>query len=219
MGGDVDNALRNVGAQAKELFGVELGGEALRQMGDFAAELLKWNRIYNLTSIREPQKVAELHILDSVALVPHLPQGVSVLDVGTGGGFPGIPLAIGREDLRLVLVDRTEKKVTFLKAACARLGLAGRVVALHRRLDGHPEEEGIDTASVVVSRAFAPPFEWFSLARHYLAEGGMAVAMLGAELPNLGQLAAALESPSESFQLITYRLPSGADRALLFWRP
>jgi 16S rRNA (guanine527-N7)-methyltransferase len=141
-----------------------------------------------------------------------------MLDVGTGGGFPGIPVAVARPDVQAILVDRTEKKVLFLKAERARLGLP-KVEPLHLRLEGHPEAEGIAPVDLAVSRALMAPAEWFRLARPYVASGGSVVAMLGSEIPALDALAEGLGATPDAFELRSYQLPSGARRALLTWRP
>lgn len=215
MDSAVDKSLRMVVSEAKAQFGVEVGEAAREQLAAFVQDLLKWNRRFNLTAITAPDAVAELHLLDSLSVLPHIGQGLEVLDVGSGGGFPGIPLAILRPDLRVRMVDRTEKKIAFLKVVIARLGL--RAEAVHQRLEGRPDQEGLGLVDVAVARAFAAPLPWFSLARNYLREGGRAIAMLGSELPDLPALAAALQSPEERFRLEAYRLPSGAARATLIW--
>src|SRR3979409_337267 len=93
-----------------------LDAEQLKLRGRHVDLLLKWNKSINLTAITDPDEVVEKHVLDSLALAPVLPSG-SLLDVGTGAGFPGIPVAIARPELEVVLVDSVQKKVAFLKNA------------------------------------------------------------------------------------------------------
>ena len=96
-----------------------------RQLADYLALLAKWNKTYNLTAIREPSRMVTHHALDSLAAIPHLPSRTSLrlLDVGSGGGLPGIPIAIARPDWRVVMVDPNHKKAAFLTQAAIELGL------------------------------------------------------------------------------------------------
>ncbi len=213
MIGSVESALRSIARVAEVQFGVALSDERLGLMGRFIQELLKWNARINLTSITEVQAVAELHILDSLSVASQLRDGATLLDIGTGGGFPGLPLAIARPDLEVRLVDRTEKKILFLKNVIARLGL-GNVRAMQVRVEGAPEGEGVDQSDVVVSRAFTAVEPWFELARPYALASGRIVAMLGAQQPTLAELEGCIRGGKERIELRPYELPSGAARAL-----
>jgi 16S rRNA (guanine527-N7)-methyltransferase len=123
-------------ARGAEDLGVHLGAAQIGLLQEHAALLLRWNQRINLTAVTEPLEVAEKHILDSLACAPLLPAG-SLLDAGSGAGYPGIPLRVARADLDVLLVDAVQKKVSFLKAVLARLGLSGlRAQAL--RLGGDP---------------------------------------------------------------------------------
>jgi len=106
-----------------------------------------------------------------------------VLDAGSGAGFPGLPMAVAREDLGMTLVDSVAKKVGFLKHAIAQLGLAPRVRAIHLTLRGNPASEGLATFDVAVSRALSDSARWAALARPYLREGGALVVMAGTSAP------------------------------------
>ena len=102
--------------------GVEVSGEAAEGLLWLQAELLRWNKKMNLTALRDPDEVLEKHLLDSLTVVPEVPPDADVLDVGSGAGFPGLPLALVRTDARVTLVDAVAKKVGFIKAAAAHGG-------------------------------------------------------------------------------------------------
>jgi 16S rRNA (guanine527-N7)-methyltransferase len=173
----VDGArLRKIEAGAVGM-GLRLDAEQLRLLGRHVDLLLKWNKSINLTAITQPDEVVEKHVLDSLAVVPVLPSG-SLLDAGTGAGFPGIPAAIARPDLEVVLVDSVQKKVAFLKNVLAELRLP-KVKALAVRLQGNPAQEELPRVHAAVSRAYAAPREWLTLAEQYVLPGGVAICMLG----------------------------------------
>ena len=134
--------------------------------------LLKWNRTYNLTALRDPQQAISHHLLDALAILPYVGAG-PLLDVGSGGGFPGIPLAIARPDLSVTLVDAVQKKATFLQQAAIELELKS-VAVHHARV-----EEMRGQYAQISSRAFAELARFVSLTRHLLAPGGRWLAMKG----------------------------------------
>lgn len=139
-------------------------------------ELLnKWNRTYNLTAIREPERMLSHHLLDSLAILPHVGPA-PLLDVGSGAGLPGIPLAIARPELPLTLLDGVDKKCAFMRQATIQLGL-GNVRVVHARVeDWHP----VERFGQIVSRAFSGLAEFVALTGHLLSEGGRWLAMKGA---------------------------------------
>ena len=134
--------------------------------------LLKWNRTYNLTALRDPAQAVSHHLLDSLAILPHIGTG-PLLDVGSGGGLPGIPLAIARPALSVSMVDTVQKKATFLQQAGIELGLKN-VAAYHARV-----EEMSGQYAQISSRAFSELALFVSLTRHLLAPGGRWLAMKG----------------------------------------
>ena len=147
------------------------------QLAAYLALLAKWNKTYNLTAIREPARMVTHHVLDSLAVLPHLPatHALRVLDVGSGGGLPGIPLAIARPDWRVVMVDPNHKKAAFLTQASIELQL-GNANAQAVRVEDLRDEAPFD---VVISRAFADLATFAATSARHLAAGGMLVAMKG----------------------------------------
>lgn len=145
----------------------------------YLALLDKWNRVYNLTAVREVESMVSHHLLDSLVAVPFFQSGgsdlIRVLDVGSGGGLPGIPLAIARPQLQLTLIDSIAKKTAFLLQAKAELGLANLNVVTGRVEDYRPET-GFD---VITSRAFSDLKEFVTLTRHLLEPAGRWLAMKG----------------------------------------
>lgn len=153
--------------------GIALPEAAQLKLLAFRDLLLKWNRTYNLTALRDPQQVISHHLLDALAILPHVGAG-PLLDVGSGGGLPGIPLAIARPDLSVTLVDTVQKKAAFLQQAAIELELKS-VAVHHARV-----EEMRGQYAQISSRAFAELARFISLTHHLLAPGGRWLAMKGA---------------------------------------
>lgn len=197
--------------------GIVLDDAAREKLGRYADRLLAWNRKVNLTAITDPAELAEKHLVDSLALVPEVGGAATLLDVGSGAGLPGIPLAIALPSLSVTCCDSVAKKVAFVKAVSAELDLRVRGVAA--RAEGAPEREGLPHAEVVVSRAFAEPGTWLPLAARYLAPGGRVLATLGreadeAELRRAGDPAGLVLDGLRRFELPR----SGSRRAVATYR-
>ena len=152
--------------------------DAQRKLDAYLDLLVKWNRTFNLTAIRERAQMVTHHLNDALAILPHLPgaQALHVLDVGTGAGVPGIPLAIARPGWRVVLLDSNQKKVAFLTQAAIELELAN-ATAVAARVEDYAPDAPFD---VIVSRAFSDLASFVRGAQHLLAPGGILVAMKGA---------------------------------------
>ncbi|KVN61159.1 16S rRNA (guanine(527)-N(7))-methyltransferase RsmG [Burkholderia stagnalis] len=161
--------------------GVALTDTQRNQLLDYVALLAKWNAVYNLTAIRDPQQMLIQHILDSLSIVPHLGDRAStrVLDVGSGGGLPGIVLAIVRPDWQVTLNDIVQKKSAFQTQTRAELKLANLSVVTGRVETLQPGVEVPEKFDVIVSRAFADLSDFVKLARHLVAPGGAIWAMKG----------------------------------------
>jgi 16S rRNA (guanine527-N7)-methyltransferase len=155
--------------------GLALPPDARTRLLDYVHLIAKWNRVHNLTAVREPEQMITLHLLDSLSVLPHLDAAKTVLDVGSGAGLPGIPLAIARPDLRITLLDSSHKKATFLTQARSELGLAGVEVACERVEQWKPAQ----AFDAVVSRAFSELADFVSQAQHLVAPGGLMLAMKG----------------------------------------
>lgn len=163
-------ALRS-GASA---LGIALGEREIATLVGYLDLLAKWNRIYNLTAIRDPSRWVVLHLLDSLAVAPHLPEG-RVLDVGSGAGLPGIPLAVVNRARGVTLLDSSHKKGAFLRQAVGELGLTNVRVEITRVENYQPKEK----FDVVISRAFAELADFARFARRLCAAAGRLIAMKG----------------------------------------
>jgi 16S rRNA (guanine527-N7)-methyltransferase len=161
-------------------------------LGRYQPLLEKWSGRVRLVGRSDPETVAIRHFADSLTLLPllaDLPGGATVLDIGTGAGFPALPLALARPDWRFVLVESDGRKAAFLVAAVAALSLP-HVSVKRVRAEGDPAGEGIGQAEVVVSRAFMAPEAWVALGKHYLVPGGRILAMMAAQAPDEAALKA-----------------------------
>ena len=154
--------------------GLTLDRDIQQRLLDYIALIEKWNRVHNLTAIREPEKMVSHHLLDSLAVAPHL-HAKRVLDVGSGAGLPGIPLALVRPDMRVTLLDSNHKKAAFLNQAVMELKLKNAEVC-SERVESWQVQNKFD---VIISRAFSDMGEFVRVTRHLLAPGGIYAAMKG----------------------------------------
>jgi 16S rRNA (guanine527-N7)-methyltransferase len=154
--------------------GLTLGRDTQQRLLDYIALVEKWNRVYNLTAIREPEKMVSHHLLDSLAVAPHL-HAKRLLDVGSGAGLPGIPLALTNAQMYVTLLDSNHKKTAFLNQAVMELGLKNAEVC-GERVESWQTQNKFD---VIISRAFSDMGEFVRMSQHLLAPGGLFVAMKG----------------------------------------
>ncbi len=137
--------------------------------------IAKWNRVHNLTAVRETEQMVVLHLLDSLSVLPYLEGAQSIVDVGSGAGLPGIPIAIARPLARVTLLDSSHKKCVFLQQAKTELAL-GNVEVVCDRVEKWRPAARFDA---VISRAFSDLADFVSQAQHLVAPGGRLIAMKG----------------------------------------
>jgi len=157
-------------------FDVQVGSGEAGKFLIHAGELIKWNSKTNLTAITDPFEVAVKHFLDSLAPARIIPPGSSMLDMGSGGGFPGIPLKIILPSLSVSLVDSSRKKVSFLKHVIRTLGLEG-INAFQARVENLSENK--ERFDLVICRAFSSLDKFIESALPVLAENGIMIALKG----------------------------------------
>jgi 16S rRNA (guanine527-N7)-methyltransferase len=153
---------------------LDLAVPAREKLLIFLELLEKWNRVYNLTAVRDPEQMVPRHLLDSLSVLPHL-HGARVLDIGTGAGLPGIPLALARPDLEFTLLDSNAKKTRFATQAMHELGLKNITIVQERVEKFHPAAK-FDT---LIARAFASIPDMLAASRHLCAPHGRFLVMKG----------------------------------------
>jgi 16S rRNA (guanine527-N7)-methyltransferase len=168
-------ALQQLLAEGIQEMALDVSPSQQTQLMDYLALMAKWNAVYNLTSLRDPQQMVTHHLLDSLAAVPAFKDAHNVLDVGSGGGLPGIVLAIVRPDMKVSMIDTVHKKTAFLTQVKAELGLANVTVYTMRveQLDVS------DKFDVITSRAFADLSDFVNWSSHLLAGEGRYIALKG----------------------------------------
>ncbi len=154
--------------------GLDLPAPTCARLVAFIRLLEKWNRQYNLTAVRDPEQMIPRHLLDSLSVLPFL-KGTRVLDIGTGAGLPGIPLALARPDLHFTLLDSNAKKLTFVRQALHELQI-GNVSVVQARAEKFQPPEKFDT---LMARAFASLAEIVSVSAHLFAPGARLLALKG----------------------------------------
>jgi len=172
-------ALTELLAQGVHDLPIALSPEQIGRLIDYVALLSKWNAVYNLTAVRDPAQMISHHVLDSLAAVPAFDAAQNVLDVGAGGGLPGMVLAIWAQGahpaMRISMIDTVHKKTAFLTQAKAELGL-GNVTVYTARVEQLEVAQPFD---VITSRAFAELADFVNWSGHLLASGGRFLAMKG----------------------------------------
>jgi 16S rRNA (guanine527-N7)-methyltransferase len=161
-------------AQGIAALGVELATETRGRLLDYLVLLQKWNKVYNLTAVREPQKMVSHHLLDCLAVLPHV-AARTILDVGSGAGLPGIPLALALPRTQITLLDSSHKKAAFLNQAVIELRLHNATVTCQRVEAWRPQQQ----FELVISRAFSDLAEYLAAAGRLCTKDGVIAAMKG----------------------------------------
>ena len=167
-------SLQQILAEGIAQLGIDVDAQTQTRLLQYLALLHKWNRVHNLTAVREPKKMVTQHILDCLAVLPYV-EGKRLVDVGSGGGLPGIPLALARPQLDVTLLDSNHKKTVFLQQAVIDLQLTNVKVVCARVEDFKPQHP----FDLVISRAFSDLGEFARLTRHLCAPGATVLAMKG----------------------------------------
>ena len=165
--------------------GLPVSAAMQQQLLDYLALLAKWNKVYNLTAVRDTGEMVTLHLLDSLSVLPYI-KCKNLLDVGSGGGLPGIVLAICLPELQVTTIDTVQKKAIFMRQVRGELGLSNLNV-VHGRVERYEPEQQFEA---IISRAFSEINQLMALTQHLLLDGGRWYAMKGVspseELTNLG---------------------------------
>jgi 16S rRNA (guanine527-N7)-methyltransferase len=155
--------------------GLDLDAEMRERLLQFVALLDKWNKVYNLTAIRVPERMIDAHVLDSLSVLPQLAGVTNIIDVGTGGGMPGIQLAIAKPNMQVTMLDAIAKKTAFVRQAIGELGLKNASIVTER-VEHYLPASKFDR---VISRAFAELKDFVEGAGHLCAQEGVMLAMKG----------------------------------------
>lgn len=202
-------------------YGITVTQSMAEQFQVYLELLTEWNQKMNLTALKEPEEIAEKHFLDSILILKFLkiPQGAKLIDVGTGAGFPGVPLKILRPDLRLTLMDGLNKRLIFLKELLRELSLQAELVHL-RAEEGGKKPEYREQFDVATARAVARLPVLCEYCLPFLKKGGVFAAMKGPEAQK------ELDSAEHAVRLLgcetvssaSYELPGGDGRSLVLIR-
>lgn len=181
-------------AQGVTSMGLSVPVETQERLLTYLSLLHKWNKVYNLTAVRDPLDMVTLHLLDSLSVLPHV-NGLNLLDVGSGGGLPGIVLAVCRPELQVTTIDTVQKKTIFMRQVKGELGLKNLTV-VHARVETFQPSQPFE---MVISRAFSEIALFIDLTKHLIAKNGRWLAMKGV-MPS-GELECLSAQPSKTIPL------------------
>lgn len=195
-------------AETSESMGAALTLEDTALFEAYALELLVWNRKINITAITDPAAIAVKHFVDSLVPAAYIPENAAVLDIGSGGGFPGIPLGIHRPDLRITLVDSSRKRVNFQRAVLRKIRL-DHVTGIEAKLaEVVLQDEFRESFDVVISRAFTSFEQWMIQAIPLVKRAGRLIAMVGAiERDAVREFRARCADAIDTIDVVSYSLP------------
>lgn len=195
-------------AQGIAAMGLEVDVSRQEKLLAYMALLQKWNKVYNLTAIRDAEDMVRLHLLDSLSVLPYI-QGKHLLDVGSGGGLPGVVLAIVKPELQVITIDTVQKKAIFMRQVKGELTLDNLTV-VHGRVEAYQADEKFE---IIISRAFSELALFIKLTRHLIAPHGRWLAMKGQLLQD--ELAKMDKKPNKIIPLNVYGL--NAERHLIIF--
>lgn len=199
------DACREILFSGLEALNLSLTEDKIGQLLHFIKLIEKWNKAYNLTAIRNREDMVRLHLLDSLAIVPYI-KGKRVIDIGTGAGLPGIPLAIAMPQIEFTLLDSNAKKTRFVQQTVLELKLKNVSVYHHRAEDFYPEQP----FNEIITRAFTNLSDMVQLTRHLLSKESVLLAMKGKALDS------EMAQVSAKHTVIPLRVPGiDADRCLI----
>ena len=211
--------------QGAATLGVSLSSQQIDCLLTYVSLIERWNRVYNLTALRQPSEMLTHHLLDSLSVIPSLTMqssplgagtGSRLLDVGSGAGLPGIVLAIVLPSLQVTCIDTVRKKATFIQHVATELGLR-HLRSQHARVEAWPGHVGEPKFDAIISRAFASLGDFVTLTRHHLAPEGVWLAMKGKRPTDEEQ---DLPADVDLFHVEQLQVPTlEADRCLLWMRP
>ncbi len=195
--------------------GVRVDPASAERLIRFEEELFRWNSRVNLVGRSgNPLELLEKHLLDSIAAAPEIAAASTLLDIGAGAGFPGVPLKVVEPRLDVTLVDSMGKKVAFMRHAIAKLQLGPGIRVQQVRARGWPDEERLPRVEVAISRALLAAPEWLKLGFAYVVPAGRVIAML-AQVEDSVLTQAAAKVGASVLSVRRYELPlSGAPRAI-----
>ena len=163
--------------QGSQKLGLDLSEEALNLLLKYQDALVLWNKAYNLTAIRDPKEMLVKHLLDSLSILKDLPKG-RLLDIGTGGGMPGMIIALCQPERQCVLLDSNGKKIRFLKQFIADLKLTN-VIAVQTRVENEDSIHDLGQFDVITSRAFASLIDFINASKPYMHPDSIIASMKG----------------------------------------
>lgn len=204
-----------------EKMNIDLSKQQMRQFELYADTLVEWNQKMNLTAITDPQGIAVKHFLDSAALLQHaeIPEGSSLLDVGTGAGFPSVPVKLLRPDVQITLLDSLQKRIGFLDVLCEKLCIEAQT--LHARAEEAGRKPALrEQFAVATARAVAHLRELSEYCLPFVRPGGCFLAMKGQEIEQeldearnaIGMLGGRVQ------EVLKYALPDGSGRSVVVVR-
>lgn len=187
--------LRQINSDLKLELDINLSDNQIEIFIKYLKLLQKWNKAYNLTAIDKTDDILEYHFIDCLQIAPYLSKYKNILDVGTGAGFPGVVLAIYNLDQKILLLDKSQKKIQFLKLVCHELGLNiknNRALCSHERIETNKPLNPVRKFDAIISRAVTQIKPFLDLTSHLLEENGV-IYIMKAKLENIKQEKTELE--------------------------